>query len=210
MKQCLHVLSCRECLQRLNDSEAGFFAHLISKHLNPYAGYRPAAKPKTHANSKASDTSEELVSLRNDCLFVFVMLNSFWCVLLLTLQLLRYKLHDKIYIVIAQKEEKSGADKSLSSSSSATSTRSEYEPLSFVFICFFAAVLLIQFAAMCSHRIVTFIQVVRRTNLKLPRKMRKTLRYVHVISINDVCFNSTRLQFFGNLLDSEKDQTRRR
>ena len=138
------------------------------------------------------------------------MLNSFWCPFLLTLQLLRYKLHDKIYIVIAQKEEKNGADESLSSSSSATSTRSEYEPLSFVFICFFAAVLLIQFAAMCSHRIVTFIQVVRRTNLKLPRKMRKTLRYVHVISINDVCFNSTRLQFFGNLLDSEKDQTRRR
>ncbi len=126
-------------LEHLSKNENEFFQNLIQKYLYPIV----------ESQSKKEQAIEDLKSLRNNCCFSFLMFNAFWIVLIFTLQLLKDKLRDKIYITIPMDSKNVNM----------------YEPVGFVYVMIFVIVMFVQFFAMLWHRSITFIQLIRKTNL---------------------------------------------
>ena len=146
-----------ECLKHcektsLDGSETKFFETLIEKHLYPIK----------MTKVKQDEITEELNELRDKCCFGFMLLNAFWIVFVLCLQLLHDKLRDKIYIVIWFY----------------TKEPIYYEPVSFIFVSLFIIVICVQFFAMTWHRTFTFIQLLRNTRLR--GRSEKTLKQENI------------------------------
>lgn len=136
-----HECLIKSDIEILPDKETKFFDHLIKKHLRPYF------REEEDANKKR--LGEDLKELRNYCCFYFLFLNSIWILLLFMLQVLKNKLIDKIYIDIT-----------------IFGSSIKYEPVYFVYVMLFVVILMLQFLAMIWHRTITFIQVIRKTNLR--------------------------------------------
>jgi chitin synthase len=136
----------------LNEKEEKFFKKLIESYL------QPSIDEEKH---RQEEINEELKILRNNCSYAFLILNGFWITLLFTMQLLKFKLVDKIYLTIG-----------LSSDDTA-----KYEPVNFVFIMIFIVIMVLQFFAMLWHRLLTFLQVIKNTSLT---------RYRHLYSSKKV------------------------
>lgn len=133
----------------MSDEEKIFFDQLINKYLFP------------NVIVNKEEIKSDLDNLRNKCSFYFLLVNSLWYLLLFSMQLLKDKLIDKIYIRINFFE---------------TSLR--YEPIYFSFVMVFVLMLVLQFVAMILHRAITFIQVIRKTSLKNEKKQKMIDRYV--------------------------------
>lgn len=84
--------------------------------------------------------AEDLAIIRNNVVFIYVMMNFLWCVIALQLQAMEDSLKT-FYIV------------------------EKYEPLSLVFLAVFAVVLLLQFLSMLVHRWGTFLHLMASTRI---------------------------------------------
>lgn len=141
-----HVCLKKSDTEILDENETKFFEQLIEKYLYP----------NLNENANKAQMIENLKDLRNTSSYYFLLLNSSWIILLFTLQLLKDKLLDKIYIQI-----------------SIFNTMTKYEPVYFTYVLIFVIVLLTQFLAMIWHRTITFIQVIRKTSLRCSRPSKK-------------------------------------
>lgn len=147
-----------ECLrhsrvEEVPQEEALFFQQLIEKYLDPNSDGN--SNPQTAMANKAK-VIEGLRDLRNNCAYCYLILNGFWLLIMFTLNLLKPKMVDKIYLDLrfdhtSQQTPPKDSDK--------------YEPVSFCYVMLFAFVLIIQFGAMVWHRVITLTQVIRKTSL---------------------------------------------
>ena len=133
-------------LEFLTDKEERFFLDLIEKYLSPL---RETKEHKEQA-------MKELDELRDKSFFCFLLLNTFWIVLLFVLILIKHKLQEKIYFQLTF-ANKTSFD----------------EPVQFLFIMMCVVVLILQLIGMLWHRAVTFMQLIRNTSIKQTRKMEK-------------------------------------
>lgn len=145
-----------ECLKEfknecLNENESLFFFDLIQKYLLPL----------NETKEEKERALQDLDDLRDKCYFSFLILNVFWIVLLFVLVLLKHKLQDKIYFQL-----------------NFGKTTSFYEPVQFLFIMMFVVLLVCQLFGMLWHRAITFMQLIRMTNLK-EKKILKDERNGH-------------------------------
>lgn len=132
----------------MSPEEKIFFEQLIGKYLYP------------NIMVNKEEIKLDLDNLRNKSSFYFLLVNSLWYLLLFSMQLLKDKLIDKIYIRINFYEN---------------SLR--FEPIYFSFVMLFVLMLVLQFVAMIWHRAITFIQVIRKTSLRNDNKQKKSNRY---------------------------------
>ena len=113
----------------LESKEITFWKQLIKMHLHPLD------KDKKKEAKDAAD----LVSLRNNIVFGYLMLNFLWIVLIFQLQLLKETLQDDFFVPIPRLDDPQGEP-------------DKFEPLGLAFLSVFASILLIQFSATIVHR----------------------------------------------------------
>jgi chitin synthase len=154
-----HECLCEFIEENLEDKEEKFFLGLIEKYLYPIA----------QQTQNKEEMQQDLTNLRNRCCFNYLILNAFWIILLFTMQLLKNKLEELIYIRISF-----GSDE----------IESKYEPVYFMFIMLFLVILFLQFFAMLAHRLITFIQLIRRTRL-IERKVNEKQSRNHNEYLNE-------------------------
>lgn len=123
----------------LPEREEKFFNNLIDKYLYPNVD--------EHINKEK--VSESLNELSKNCSYFYLLLNGFWLLIIFTLNILKFKLVDKIYFDLSFGSKYNG----------------KYEPVSFIYISLFAFIMVVQFVAMLWHRTITFMQVMRNTSL---------------------------------------------
>lgn len=134
-----------ECLgeskmENLDENEEKFFQNLIDKYLYP----------NLDEQLNKEKVFQGLKELRNNCSYCYLILNGFWLLIMFTLNLLKNKLVDKIYFDLTLNSKYTG----------------KYEPVSFIYVMLFVIILLMQFAAMLWHRVITFTQIIRKTSLR--------------------------------------------
>ena len=113
----------------LDAQETTFWKQLLKMHLHPLD------KDKKKEAKDAAD----LVSLRNNIVFGYLMLNFLWIVLIFQLQLLKETLQDDFFVPIPRLDDPQGEP-------------DKFEPLGLAFLSVFASILLIQFSATIVHR----------------------------------------------------------
>lgn len=143
----------------ISEEEKKFFDQLINKYLHP------------NIVLNKEEIKQDLDSLRNKCSFYFLLVNSLWYLLLFSMQLLKDKLIDKIYITITVFQNSV-----------------KYEPVYFSFVMLFVIMLVLQFVAMIWHRAITFIQVIRKTSLKNEKKKNQMSAYVTTSEFDNPTF----------------------
>ncbi|CAF0778856.1 unnamed protein product [Didymodactylos carnosus] len=132
-------------IESLDPKEIQFFQQVIERYLYPLV------EDKEHQKIVARD----LKALRNNGCFSFFMLNTLWIVIIFHFQLVQSKVRDYVYIPIKRLNYDS----------------LRFEPLGFLFLLFFASILLVQFISMLWHRYGTLLHLLASTDLKLcPRK----------------------------------------
>ncbi|KAL5004693.1 hypothetical protein ScPMuIL_018149 [Solemya velum] len=114
----------------LPEEEIEFWNFVIKKYLHPLD------EDKTHKEKIKND----LISIRNNVVFIFFMINFLWTVVTLQLQSMEDELKD-FYII------------------------QKYEPLSLVFLSVFATALTLQFFSMFIHRWGTFLHLMSSTRI---------------------------------------------
>ena len=117
-------------VELVDNEEQEFWNFTIKKYL------LPLDEDKSHKEQIKND----LKLLRNNVVFIYLLLNFLWCVITLQLQGLESELKN-FYII------------------------KKYEPLSLVFLSIFAIVLLLQFASMLVHRWGTFLHLMSSTRV---------------------------------------------
>jgi chitin synthase len=125
----------------LEPRETEFFRQVIDRYLHPLV------EDKAYQAKVARD----LKSLRNNGCFAFFMINALWMVIIFHLQLVQYKVRDYIYVPIPRINYEP----------------LRFEPLGFMFLIFFATILLIQFFSMLWHRYGTVLHLLASTDLKV-------------------------------------------
>ncbi|CAF1289999.1 unnamed protein product [Adineta steineri] len=128
----------------LDPREVKFFKELIERYLYPLV------EDKDHQKKMVSD----LKSLRNNCCFVFFMINTLWIVIIFSFQLVSERIRDYVFIPIKRLHNEP----------------LRFEPLGFGFLVFFASILLVQFISMLWHRYGTLLHLLASTDLKLGRR----------------------------------------
>lgn len=160
-------------IEPMSSQESVYFEKLIEKYLDPNGGDGGASEPQvtttttsttTTSMSKKAKVIEGLRDLRNNCAYCYLILNGFWLLIMFTLNLLKPKMVDKIYLDLRF------------NTSSAPRDSDKFEPVSFCYVILFATVLVIQFGAMVWHRVITFTQVIRKTSLLDSHKPRAASR----------------------------------
>ena len=143
----------------LSRRERTFWKQLIQKYLNPIK------EDKTHEAKLGKDLKE----LRNNIVFAFFMASAIWIAFSMELQSLRSELEDKVFLSLP------------------TLTSSKYmtlEPLSLIFLAFFAAILVVQFCGMFKHRWDGFLHMLTITEVSCGKttsendKVRETISKV--------------------------------
>ncbi|UJR37230.1 hypothetical protein I4U23_029939 [Adineta vaga] len=125
----------------LDPREVKFFQDVIGRYLYPLV------EDKDHQKKMVSD----LKGLRNNCCFVFFMLNTLWIVIIFSFQLVSERIRDYVFIPIKRLHNEP----------------LRFEPLGFGFLVFFASILLVQFISMLWHRYGTLLHLLASTDLKL-------------------------------------------
>lgn len=134
----------------LDAREQSFLVELIDKLLYPLdQQHRRANETTSREQQQQEELKESLNSLRNQCVFGFCMLNAFWIILMFTLQYLKERLKEKIYINIRLSNVE----------------LLSFEPTSFLFVSLFVLVLVVQYFTMLAHRSSQFMQIIRKTSL---------------------------------------------
>ncbi|CAL1533661.1 unnamed protein product [Lymnaea stagnalis] len=114
----------------LDEPETEFWKFLIKKYLYPIEENK----------EQKEKIAKDLVEVRNNIVFIFIMLNFLWTVISLQLQSSEDMLKD--YYIIQK-----------------------YEPMSLVFLTVFASVMVIQFVGMIMHRWGTFLHLMSSTRI---------------------------------------------
>jgi chitin synthase len=127
----------------LDPREIKFFRELIERYLYPLV------EDKDHQKKMVND----LKGLRNNCCFVFFMINTLWIVIIFSFQLVSERIRDYVFIPIKRLHNEP----------------LRFEPLGFGFLVFFASILLVQFISMLWHRYGTLLHLLASTDLKLGR-----------------------------------------
>ncbi|KAK7010869.1 Chitin synthase class 2 [Biomphalaria glabrata] len=117
-------------VEMLDNSEEDFWKFLIKKYLYPIE------ENKEQKEKIAAD----LLEVRNNIVFIYIMLNFLWTVIALQLQNSEDALKD-YYIV------------------------KKYEPMSLLFLVIFASVMVVQFVGMVMHRWGTFLHLMSSTRI---------------------------------------------
>uniref|UniRef100_A0AAU6PBV1 chitin synthase n=1 Tax=Osedax japonicus TaxID=385425 RepID=A0AAU6PBV1_9ANNE len=129
-------------IKYLDDKEITFWKQLIKAHLHPLD------KDKR----KEAQDAQNLIDLRNNLVFGYLMLNFLWIILLFQLQLLKETLEDDFYVPIPRLDDPQGEP-------------DKFEPLGLIFLVMFAVILVVQFTATIAHRWVTFLHIIARTSI---------------------------------------------
>ena len=117
-------------LEKLSDDELDFWRFIIKKYLHPLD------EDKRQKEKIAND----LISLKNNVVFIYFMINFLWTIITLQLQSMEDKLKD-FYII------------------------QKYEPLSLMFLSVFAFCITLQFFSMFIHRWGTFLHLMSSTRI---------------------------------------------
>lgn len=117
-------------IQHLDHGESEFWKFMIWKYLHPLD------EDKSHKEKIRVD----LISIRNNVVFIYFMINFLWTIITLQLQSMEDKLKD-FYII------------------------QKYEPLSLLFLAIFFLALLLQFGSMFVHRWGTFLHLMSSTRI---------------------------------------------
>lgn len=125
----------------LDARETKFFQRLIDRYLYPLV------EDKDHQKKMVRD----LKALRNNGCFIFFMINTLWLVIIFSLQLVSERIRDYVFIPIKRLHN----------------DPLRFEPLGFVFLGFFASILLVQFISMLWHRYGTLLHLLASTDLKI-------------------------------------------
>lgn len=194
-----HESLSRSRVEELNPEEAHFFEQLIEKYLSPNEN---SDTPKQKARA-----IENLRDLRNNCSYAYLILNGFWLLIMFTLNLLKPKMIDKIYFDL-RFGDNSPSNSTISTTPS-TNDVGKYEPVSFCYIMLFVFVLLMQFAAMIWHRVITFTQIIRKTSLIDGLMSRTTRRKPPFVIRREQNGHANGVFEFGEDIDEEEQQHRR-
>ncbi|KAL8582281.1 hypothetical protein ACOMHN_037038 [Nucella lapillus] len=122
-------------VQSLVEEEKEFWKFIIRKYLYPLY----------EDKSQKAKIAEDLIIIRNNVVFIYVMMNFLWCVIALQLQSMEGSL--KMFYIVQK-----------------------YEPLSLAFLSLFAMVLLLQFLSMLVHRWGTFLHLMASTRIDWCKK----------------------------------------
>lgn len=125
----------------LDPRETKFFQGVIERYLYPLV------EDKDHQKKMVC----ELKSLRNNCCFVFFMINTLWIVIIFSLQLVAERIREFVFIPIKRLHNEP----------------LRFEPLGLGFLLFFATILLVQFVSMLWHRYGTLLHLLASTDLKI-------------------------------------------
>ncbi|CAF4051928.1 unnamed protein product [Adineta steineri] len=125
----------------LDPRETKFFQALIERYLYPLV------EDKDHQKKMV----ENLKSLRNNCCFVFFMINTLWIVIIFSFQLVAEQIREFVFIPIKRLHNEP----------------LRFEPLGLGFLLFFATILLVQFVSMLWHRYGTLLHLLASTDLKI-------------------------------------------
>lgn len=117
-------------VEKLDEDEIDFWRFIIKKYLHPLD------EDKSHKEKIAND----LISLKNNVVFIYFMINFLWTIITLQLQTMEDKLKD-FYII------------------------QKYEPLSLMFLSVFAFCITLQFVSMFVHRWGTFLHLMSSTRI---------------------------------------------
>ena len=117
-------------LEKLSDDELDFWRFIIKKYLHPL-------EEDKHQKEKIKN---DLISLKNNVVFIYFMINFLWTIITLQLQSMEDKLKD-FYII------------------------QKYEPLSLMFLSVFAFCITLQFFSMFIHRWGTFLHLMSSTRI---------------------------------------------
>ena len=128
----------------VDDKEMAFWRQLIHTYLLPLP----------HDKKRIEKTALDLKSLRNNVVFGFLMANFLWIVISFQLQMSKSILQGYLTIPIPRADDPTQFE--------------HFEPLGFVFLLFFATILLLQFIAMIMHRWSTLLQLLSITEIRWP------------------------------------------
>ena len=117
-------------LEKLSEDELDFWRFIIKKYLHPL----------DEDKAQKQKINNDLVSLKNNVVFIYFMINFLWTVITLQLQSMEDKLKD-FYII------------------------QKYEPLSLMFLSVFAFCITLQFFSMFIHRWGTFLHLMSSTRI---------------------------------------------
>ena len=117
-------------IEKLDDDESEFWRYIINKYLHPLD------EDKSHKEKIAKD----LITIKNNVVFIYFMINFLWTVITLQLQSMEDKLKS-FYII------------------------NKYEPLSLMFLSVFALCITLQFVSMFIHRWGTFLHLMSSTRI---------------------------------------------
>lgn len=115
---------------RLENDETDFWKFMIKKYLHPLD------EDKSHKEK----IKQDLISLKNNVVFIYCMINFLWTIITLQLQAMEDKLKN-FYII------------------------NKYEPLSLMFLSIFALCIALQFFSMFIHRWGTFLHLMSTTRI---------------------------------------------
>lgn len=115
---------------RLENDEIDFWKFMIKKYLHPLD------EDKSHKEK----IKQDLISLKNNVVFIYCMINFLWTIITLQLQAMEDKLKN-FYII------------------------NKYEPLSLMFLSIFALCIALQFFSMFIHRWGTFLHLMSTTRI---------------------------------------------
>ena len=174
----------------LTRKENTFWKQLIHKYLSPIK------EDKAHKAKLDKDLKE----LRNNIVFAFFMASAIWIAFSMELQSLRTELEDKVFLSLP------------------TLTSSKYmtlEPLSLIFLAFFACILIVQFVGMFRHRWDGFLHMLTITEVSCGKtnsendKARETISKVKQMQKLSTTENETELEYdadylsYDNIIDGE-------
>ncbi|XP_048256022.1 uncharacterized protein LOC124134072 [Haliotis rufescens] len=122
-------------VDHIDEDETEFWKYILKKYLHPLD------EDKSHKQK----IKDDLLSLRNNVVFIYLMLNFLWTIITLQLQTMEAQL--KTFYII-----------------------SKYEPLSLIFLSVFAIALALQFSSMFIHRWGTFLHLMSSTRIDWLKK----------------------------------------
>lgn len=137
----------------LSDNELTFWKRLLEKYLYPLDD-----------SKKKEKVAKDLMDLRDKAVFAFFMLNSLFVLVVFLLTLKKDLLHIKWPLDVKHNITYTDTGDDVGE----IIIMSEYlelEPIGFVFLIFFALLLIVQFIGMLVHRFGTFNQILANTNI---------------------------------------------
>ncbi|XP_021346055.1 uncharacterized protein LOC110445656 [Mizuhopecten yessoensis] len=133
-------------VKHISEEEAAFWRFMIKKYLHPL----------DEDQSHKKKIKEDLISLKNNVVFIYFMINFLWTIITLQLQSMENELKN-FYII------------------------NKYEPLSLTFLSVFAMAISLQFISMLIHRYGTFLHLMSSTRIDWFQKVQTEEDFVRFV-----------------------------